>query len=147
MSDKNKDTRVSPDSNSKPKKKSKHKVDIPTIVFFTLITIGAIMLTIVLLKKPNSKLYSKTYGDNIETLIEVYNNGDIDMAVSIDDERTLQKGKYTFKGKQSKDSYDGEYEATFTEDGQAVNFSFVIDDETLTLNYEDGTVIEFKERN
>lgn len=147
MPDEKKDTRISPDSNGKPKKKSKHKVDIPTIIFFTLITIGAILLTIILLKKPNSKLYSKTYGDNIETLVEVYNNGDVDMAVSVDDERTLQKGKYTFKGKQSKDSYDGEYEATFTENGQTINVSFVIDGETLTLTYEDGTVIEFKERN
>ena len=136
MPDEKKDTRIPPDSNGKPKKKSKHKVDIPTIIFFTLITIGAIVLTIILLKKPN-----------IETLVEVYNNGDIDMAVSVDDERTLQEGKYTFKGKQSKDSYDGEYEATFTEDGQTINVSFVIDGETLTLTYEDGTVIEFKERN
>ena len=75
-----------------------------------------------------------------------FNNGDVDMAVSIDDDRTLQEGKYTFKGKQSKDSYDGEYEATFTENGQTINVSFVIDGETLTLTYEDGTVIEFKER-
>ena len=60
---------------SKPKKKS--KVDIPTIIFFSILIIGVIVLTFILLKKPHSKLYSKSYGSNIETIVEVYNNNEI----------------------------------------------------------------------
>lgn len=147
MPDEKKDARTNYSSDNKKKKKGKKsKVDIPTIIFFSLLIVGAIVLTVMLLKKPNSKLYSKSYGDNIEILVEVYNNGEVDMAVSVDGERTLQQGKYKAIGEEPKDTYNGEYEVTFKEKNQEVKVNMVIKDSVLTLTYEDNTSIEFKER-
>jgi len=130
----------------KKKKSKKSKVDFPTIIFFSLLIIGAVVLTIIAMKKPNSKLYSKIYGDNIETLVEVYDNNEVDIAVSVDGDRTLQQGKYTIVGEKSKDSYDGEYDVVFTENGKEIEVKMVIKEDKMTLTYEDGTTIEFKER-
>lgn len=127
--------------------KGKNKVDIPTIIFFSILIVGAIVITIIIMQKPHSKIYSKAFGDNIETLVEVYNNGEIDIAVSIDDDRTLQQGTYKAIGEQPKDTYNGTYEATFkTDTDEIIKINMTINDDTLIFEYDDGTKIEFKGR-
>lgn len=146
MPNPNKDS-MSSNHDTKPKKKKRNgKLDIPTIIFFGLLVVGLIVLTIIILKKPSSKIYSKKYGDNIETLVEVYKNGDIDLSVSVDGDRTLQQGTYKSIDDSSNDGYNGEYEATFEENNTTIKVKMVIKDDTLTLTYDDGTTIDFKER-
>ena len=146
MPNPNKDS-MSSNHDTKPKKKKRNgKLDIPTIIFFGLLVVGLIVLTIIILKKPSSKIYSKKYGDNIETLVEVYKNGDIDLSVSVDGDRTLQQGTYKSIDDSSNDGYNGEYEATFEEINTTIKVKMVIKDDTLTLTYDDGTTIDFKER-
>ena len=146
MPNPNKDS-MSSNHDTKPKKKKRNsKLDIPTIIFFGVLIVGLIVLTVILLKKPSSKIYSKTYGDNIETLVEVYKNGDVDLSVSIDGDRTLQQGTYKSIDDSSNDEYNGEYEATFEENNTTIKVKMVIKDDTLTLTYDDGTTIDFKER-
>ena len=146
MPDPNKDSTSSTHDNKKPKKKSKGKIDIPTAIFFGVLVVGMIILTIIILKKPSSKIYSKSYGDDIEALVEVYKNGDIDLAISMKDDQTLQQGKYKSVDDSSKDTYDGEYEVTFNENGVDIKVKMIIKDDKLTLTYDDGTSIDFKEK-
>lgn len=145
MPDMKKDSMSSGNTKTK-KSRSKSKIDIPTTIFFGVLIVGLIVLTIIILRKPSSKIYSKKYGDNIETLVEVYKDGDIDIAVQIDDDRTLQQGKYKSVDDSKNDGYDGEYEATFTENGEEIKVKMVIKGDTLTLTYDDGSTIDFKER-
>lgn len=134
------------DKPKQSKSKKKSKVDIPTIIFFSILIIGAIVLTFILLKKPHSKLYSKSYGSNIETIVEVYNNNEIDMAILVEDERTVMQGTYKAIGKESTDTYNGEYEVTFKEGNSDLIINMTINDDTLILTYDDGTTVELKER-
>lgn len=132
---------------SKPKlKKKKSKVDIPTVIFFSVMLIGAVILTFIILKKPQSKLYSKSYGDNIETIVEVYNNNEIDMAVLVEDQRTIIQGTYKTIGEESADTYDGSYEVIFKENDEDIIIAMTIENDILTLEYDDGTTIELRER-
>ena len=78
-------------------------------------------------------------------MVEVYTNGEVDLAVSVDGERTIQQGTYTVVGEKEENSYNGEYEAIFKGETE-VKVNMVIKDDKLTLTYDDGTVIEFKER-
>lgn len=146
MPDPNKDSTSSTHDSKKPKKKSKGKIDIPTAIFFGVLVVGMIILTIIILKKPSSKIYSKSYGDDIEALVEVYKNGDIDLAISMKDDQTLQQGKYKSVDDSSKDTYDGEYDVTFNENGVDIKVKMIIKDDKLTLTYDDGTSIDFKEK-
>ena len=45
--------------------KGKNKVDIPTIIFFSILIVGAIVITIIIMQKPHSKIYSKAFGDKL----------------------------------------------------------------------------------
>lgn len=138
---------MSDEKKSKPKlKKKKSKVDIPTVIFFSVMLIGAVILTFIILKKPQSKLYSKSYGDNIETIVEVYNNNEIDMAVLVEDQRTIIQGTYKTIGEESADTYDGSYEVIFKENDEDVIIAMTIENDILTLEYDDGTTIELRER-
>lgn len=131
-------------SNGEKPKKKKKKSDVVSTVVFVVLIIAMIVITVMLLRLPKSKLYSKVYNNQIETLVEVYTNGEIDIAVAVDGERTIQQGTYKTINKEE-DSYNGEYEVVFKGETE-VNASMVIKDDTLTLTYDDGTVIEFKER-
>lgn len=138
---------MSDEKKSKPKlKKKKSKVDIPTVIFFSVMLIGAVILTFIILKKPQSKLYSKSYGDNIETIVEVYNNNEIDMAVLVEDQRTIIQGTYKTIGEESADTYDGSYEVIFKENDEDIIIAMTIENDILTLEYDDGTTIELRER-
>lgn len=134
---------------TKKKKLSKFNVDNTTIIFFSILIIGMIVLTIILLKKPTSKIYSKVYGDSIETLIEVYNNNEVDIGVSIDGELTIQQGTYekiSDNTTSDTDIYNGEYIITFSNNQEQTTANMSIKDSTLILTYNDNTKIEFKER-
>lgn len=137
---------MSDEKKSKPKiKKKKSKVDIPTVIFFSVMLISAVILTFIILKKPQSKLYSKSYGDSIETIVEVYNNNEIDMAVLVEDQRTIIQGTYKTI-KKSADTYDGSYEVIFKENDKDVIIAMTIENDILTLEYDDGTTVELRER-
>ena len=126
-------------------------MDNTTIIFFSVLIVGMIILTLILLKKPTSKIYSKVYGDSIETLIEVYKNGNIDIGVSIDGEITIQHGTYEkttdLNNNSDTDIYNGEYIITFSNNQEEVTtVNMLINDSTLILIYPDNTKLEFKER-
>ena len=61
----------------KPKAKKKGKVDLATIIFFIIMVIGLIVLTIIFLTKPTSKIYSTKYGDKFTVSVEMYSNNKI----------------------------------------------------------------------
>lgn len=131
----------------KPKKKSKKKSDITSTIFFIILVIGMIVFTIVILKQPKSIIFSKSYGDEIETLVEVYNNGEVDLAVSVNGKMAVQQGKYEVIGEKKKDSYNGKYKLTFVDNKGAVFYiNMEIEEPNMTLTYEDGTKIDFKEK-
>ena len=139
------DEKNNPSATGAKKKPKKKTADTVSTIIFVVLIIAMVVITIMLLRLPKSKIYSKVYNNQIETLVEVYTNGEVDLAVSVDGERTIQQGTYTVVGKKTENSYNGEYEAIFKGETE-VKVNMVIKDDTLTLTYDDGTVIEFKER-
>ena len=132
---------------SKPKKKKNGKIDKPTLIFFVLMIIGLIVLTIIILTKPTSKIYAKDYGQFV-VAVEIYSNNKVDMAIDVEDNRVLQQGTY----KEIKDDdIENNFKATFISDdettGETVKteVELVIKDDILTIVYDDGTEIELKE--
>ena len=124
---------------SKPKKKHRSKVDIPTVIFMVLIVVGLIACTYLAFRKPDSVIYKKEFGD-ISVLIEFYNkNNDIDLAIDTADGRVLQQGKYETTKEENK------YVATFKDSDGDLKVDIVIKDKTLTMIYEDGSEITLEE--
>lgn len=131
---------------SKPKKKKNGKIDKPTLIFFILMIIGLIVLTIIILTKPTSKIYAKDYGQFV-VAVEIYSNNKVDMAIDVDDNRVLQQGTY----KEIKDDIENNFKAVFVSDDETTGetieteVELVIKDDILTIVYDDGTEIELKE--
>lgn len=133
---------------TKPKKKKNSKVDTPTIIFFTIMIVGLIVLTAILLTKPTSKIYTKDYGKFVVS-VEVYSNNKVDVAVDAGEDRVVQSG--TFEEIKD-DDIENNYKALFVsedeETGEKSEFSveLVIVDDTLTMNYDDGSQVVLKEK-
>lgn len=132
---------------SKPKKKKNGKIDKPTLIFFILMIIGLIVLTIIILTKPTSKIYAKDYGQFV-VAVEIYSNNKVDMAIDVDDNRVLQQGTY----KEIKDDdIENNFKAVFVSDDETTGetieteVELIIKDDILTIVYDDGTEIELKE--
>lgn len=137
------------ENEKKPVKKPKRKgkVDTPTMIFFIVMVVGLIVLTIIILTRPTSKIYTKAYGEDFIVSIELYSNGNIDIAVDAKDDRVLQSGKYE---EIKDDDIENNYIATFeeTENDKAVETKVnlrIVEDE-LTLTYDDGSTVVFKEK-
>lgn len=133
---------------TKPKKKKNSKVDTPTIIFFAIMIVGLIVLTVILLTKPTSKIYTKDYGQFVVS-VEVYSNNKVDVAVDAGEDRVVQSG--TFEEIKD-DDIENNYKALFVseneETGEKSEFSveLVIVDDTLTMNYDDGSQVVLKEK-
>lgn len=127
-------------STTNNKKKRKGKIDIPTIIFFVLMIIALVIFTILMFKKPSSRIFRKEYGD-ITVLVEMYNDSDeIDIAIDTKENRVLQEGTYKKKD-------DNTYTATFTDNqNNKSTVDVVVKDDTLTLVYDDGEEIDLKEK-
>lgn len=131
----------------KPKSKKKNnKIDTPTIIFFAVMIIGLIILTVIVLTKPTSKIYSTNYGENFTVSIELYSNGNVDLAVDVNDERVLQSGTYKeLTDDEIENNYTAEFINNDTDEKTTVEL-LLIEDE-LTLTYSNGTEIILKEIN
>lgn len=137
---------VNEEKKTKPRKKKNNKVDTSTIVFFVIMIVGLIVLTIILLTKPTSKIYTKDYGQFVVS-IEVYSNNRVDVAVDVDKDRVVQSG--TFEEIKD-DDIENNYEALFVSEDEEtgekseISVELVIVDDTLTMNY-DGAQVVLKE--
>lgn len=129
---------------AKPKKKANGKIDTPTIIFFSILVIGLIIFTVILLTRPTSKIYSAQYGDTFTIAAELYSNGNIDLAVDVGEDRVIQSG--TFE-EITDDDIEDNYSAIFVneEDKTNVEVELLIVDDELTITYDDGTEIILKE--
>lgn len=135
--------------NTKPKKpnykKKKNGIDTPSLIFFAIMIIGLIVLTIIIFTKPTSKIYSVQYGDNFIIHAEMYSNNKIDLAVDVGTDRVVQSGNYT---EITDDDIEFNYIAVFeseVEGEEPTEVNIVIVDNTLTMTYEDGSEIILKE--
>lgn len=128
----------------KPKAKKKGKVDLATIIFFIIMVIGLIVLTVIFLTKPTSKIYSTKYGDKFTVSVEMYSNNKIDLAIDVDEDRVIQSGTYK---EDTSSSTSSTYIAEFIDEDtkEKTNINISIKDDTLTLTYSDGTEIILKE--
>lgn len=133
---------------TKPKKKKNSKVDTPTIIFFAIMIVGLIVLTVILLTKPTSKIYTKDYGQFVVS-VEVYSNNKVDVAVDAGEDRVVQSG--TFEEIKD-DDVENNYKATFVSEDEETGeksetvVELVVVDDTLTMNYDDGSQVVLKEK-
>jgi hypothetical protein len=125
--------------NTNKAKKNANSGNKATIAFFVILIIGLIIVTVIILTRTTSKIYSTQYGI-CTVLIEIYTDNTMDLAVDIEDKRTLKHGTYEALE-------DGTYKGTFEgEEGDSANVSISIVDQTLTLTFEDdGTTMTFTE--
>lgn len=124
----------------KPKKKSKR--DWLTIIFFAVLVIGLIILTIIVLLKPTSKVYSVKYGDDFTIYSEVYTNNKIDLVITVGEDSIAQSGTYE---EIKDDDIDNNYKAIFESDETTTELTFVVNDNQLVMTYDDGTEITLEE--
>ena len=124
----------------KPKKKSKR--DWLTIIFFAVLVIGLIILTIIVLLKPTSKVYSIKYGDDFTIYSEVYTNNKIDIVITVGEDSIAQSGTYE---EIKDDDIDNNYKAIFESDETTTELTFVVNDNQLVMTYDDGTEITLEE--
>lgn len=130
--------------NTKPKKK-KGKVDTPSLIFFGIMIIGLVVLTVIIFTRPSSKIYSVQYGDNFIVSVEMYSNNKVDLAVDVGTERVLQSGTYTeITDDDIENNYLAEFEAE-EDGGEPIKVTILIADDELTMTYEDGSNIILKE--
>lgn len=133
---------------TKPKKKKNSKVDTPTIIFFAIMIVGLIVLTVILLTKPTSKIYTKDYGQFVVS-VEVYSNNKVDVAVDAGEDRVVQSGTFEeIKDDDIENNYKASFVSEDEETGEKSEFSveLVIVDDTLTMNYDDGSQVVLKEK-
>ena len=137
------------ENEKKPSKKPKRKgkVDTPTMIFFIVMVVGLIVLTIIMFTRPTSKIYTKAYGEDFIVSVELYSNGNIDIAVDAKNDRVLQSGKYE---EIKDDDIENNYIATFEENENdktvETKVNLLIVEDELTLTYEDGSSVVFKEK-
>lgn len=125
----------------RPKKKKKSG-DRLSLIFFVILAIGLVVLTVIILTKPTSTIYSADYGDKLKVSIELYSNNNVDIAIDVDSNRVVQSGTYT----ELDDGIKNNYEVVFkSDDNTEEKGTIVIDEDKLTLTYDDGTIIECKE--
>ncbi|MBQ8218489.1 MAG: hypothetical protein IJZ79_01955 [Bacilli bacterium] len=141
MAEENKQNNTKP---KKPKKKSKNGIDTPSLIFFGVMIIGLIVLTVIILTRPTSKIYSVQYGEDFIIHAELYSNNDIDLAIDVGTDRIVQSGTYK---EIVDDDIEFNYTATFeTEDGaEPVVVDLLIVEDVLTMTYDDGSEIILKE--
>ena len=134
----------SKDKEKKPTKKTKNgKIDKTTIIFFSLLVIGLIVITVIILVTLNkSRLFTKVYDDDVVITAELSNSGDINLNVNIDDHEMSQSGTFEpIKG------MDNTYRATFynLEDATEETVTVVVDETEMSIIYDDNSAVTLKE--
>jgi len=135
--------------NVKPKKpinkKRKNGLDTPSLIFFGVMIIGLIVLTVIIFTKPTSKIYSVQYGDDFTIHAELFSNNKIDLAIDVGTDRVVQSGTYK---EITDDDIEFNYIATFVseeDESKTVDVDLLIVDDVLTITYDDGSEIILKE--
>ena len=128
-------------------KNKKATIDKANIIFFVLMIVGLVFFTIILLLKSNSKIYETKFGDDIISTVTLSDSNKIDISVEIDDVTSIQHGTYK---EITDDKVDNNYMITINADDEDVSkqetLEMIVEDTTVKLKYEDGSIIEYKER-
>ncbi len=143
MSDVNNTQSKDKKTDYKPSKKKKGSVDKANIIFFVIMIIGLILFTLILLLKSNSKTYTTTFGDNIVSTVKLTGSNNIDISITVDDITSNKHGTYT---EITDDKVDNNYKITIdNDDKKKETLEMVVDESTVTLKYDDGSVVKYKE--
>lgn len=133
-----------------PKKKSSGKKDDKKLsyIFFGLLIVGIIVVTIFCYLKFSSKKYTKTFGDNITTTIEITEENSMLMTVKVGGTEIKQKGTlvYITDGEDESAGKYKIYEATLeplTEEEEVETVQLKVYDKTLILAYTSGETVEY----
>ena len=136
-------------SENKPKKKAPSKKlnnKNLSYVFFGILIIGIIAVTVFVYLKQNNRKYTKSFGENITTTIQL-SEDKINMIVKVGATEVKQQG--TIKELDSGKDEVGKwtiYEATLeplTEDEEAEVVQIKVYDKSLILAYDSGETVEY----
>ena len=133
----------------KAKKKKNSKVDMPSVIFFVVMIVGLIVLTIILLTKPTSKIYTTTAYEPFVVSVEIYSNNKVDIAIDAGEDRVIQAGTYE---EIKDDDIENNFSATFVDEDETTGVktethaTLTIEDSTLTLLYDSGESIILEEK-
>ena len=133
----------------KPKKKNQSnlKLDKSVIIFFTIIIIALIGFTILVLVQETKKTYITSFGEDMSSKIIIDDKmTKMDIIVNVKGVETKQHGKLS--NITSEDTNDGVnvYEVEL-DVGENITEKVIIEikDNELTLLYDDGTKVIYKE--
>ena len=134
----------------KPKKKNQSnlKLDKSVIIFFTIIIIALIGFTILVLVQETKKTYITSFGEDMSSKIIIDDKmTKMDIIVNVKGVETKQHGKLS--NITSEDTNDGVnvYEVEL-DVGENITEKVIIEikDNELTLLYDDGTKVIYKEK-
>lgn len=125
----------------KTKKFNNKILDKPTIIFFSIMIILLVFFTVILFITPSKDIYKANFGDNMYSTITIdKNKSTVVLEMNINNEISEDTG--TIKDITPKDATKDNklYKVVFNNNKDEV--TFIINDK-LTLEYEDGTTIEY----
>ena len=129
------------------KNKKKETINKANIIFFVIMIIGLVLFTIILLIKSNSKTYETKFGDDIISTVTLSGSNKIDIIVEVNEISSVQHGTYK---EITDDDIDNNYIITINNEdssNQKIDLlEMIVEDTILKLKYEDGSIIEYKEK-
>ena len=132
----------------KPSKNNKKEtINKANILFFIIMIIGLVLFTIILLLKSNSKTYETKFGDDIISTVTLSGSNKIDIIVEVNEISSVQHGTYK---EITDDDIDNNYIITINNEDSSNqkidSLEMIVEDTVLKLKYEDGSIIEYKEK-
>ena len=129
------------------KNKKKETINKANIIFFVIMIIGLVLFTIILLIKSNSKTYETKFGDDIISTVTLSGSNKIDIIVEVNEISSVQHGTYK---EITDDDIDNNYIITINNEDSSNqkidSLEMIVEDTVLKLKYEDGSIIEYKEK-
>lgn len=129
------------------KNKKKETINKANIIFFVIMIIGLVLFTIILLIKSNSKTYETKFGDDIISTVTLSGSNKIDIIVEVNEISSVQHGTYK---EITDDDIDNNYIITINNEDSSNqkidSLEMIVEDTILKLKYEDGSIIEYKEK-
>lgn len=127
------------------KKKSSKKMDEKklTYIFFGILIVGIIIVTVFVYMNGSKKKYIKNFGENITTTIELTET-DMNMIVQVGETEITQHGTLTLLEQTEEYTIYEVILEPLTEEEEPETVQMKVYEDSLLLAYETGEIIEYE---
>ena len=114
-----------------------------TYIFFGILIVGIIIVTVFVYMNGGKKKYVKNFGDNITTTIELTET-DMNMVVQVGDTEITQHGTLTLLEQTEEYTIYEVVLEPLTEEEEPETVQMKVYEESLLLAYETGEIVEYE---